>query len=262
MIAGRLRLLLAEKRLTEAGIILRSVCAETGWALEWIYAETVEDIRDKLKEHNPDLALLDLSLLQPDPAIQVGLLSIANPAVPLFLFAEPGEKSRAVECLSTGARDFLLEGFLDERTVERVLREVIGNTDAKWPQGAAESMSAGQRNWGSDEEMAERRGVPLRCRAEGCVPLEMLQKLKRNIRSGDVVVPRRCGQIDLVLAQGTAKSTKAVEERLKGQLCSHVSMGSMSNVVRVRLERGTTGTPAILSEAGACEFGNEDCEVK
>lgn len=104
MTARRLRVLLGEKRLTEAGIILRSICAEAGWTLEVMYEETRQGVEGRLKEHRPDLVLLDLSLLQPDAPSQVRVLHLANAQVPFILFAEPADKACAVECLSTGAR--------------------------------------------------------------------------------------------------------------------------------------------------------------
>ena len=126
MAARRLRVLLAEKRLSETGIILRSICAGAGWTLEVAYVGAKEELPDALQAHCPDVALLDLSLLQPDAPLQVSVLSRTSLRVPLILFAEPADKPCAVECLSAGARDYLLEGFMDERTVARVLRSVVG----------------------------------------------------------------------------------------------------------------------------------------
>ena len=60
MVTRRLRVLLAEKRLSEAGIILRSICAEAGWALELVYVATREELGEALQSYSPDVALLDL----------------------------------------------------------------------------------------------------------------------------------------------------------------------------------------------------------
>ncbi len=70
-----------------------------------------------LPAHCPDVALIDLSLLQPDAPARILLLHDANPSIPLSLVADSADKDCAVSCLSTGAKDFMLEGFIDERTV-------------------------------------------------------------------------------------------------------------------------------------------------
>jgi DNA-binding NarL/FixJ family response regulator len=129
MVTRRLRVLMAEKRLSEVGLILRSICAEGGWTLEMIFVETREEVGAALRAHRPDLALLDLSLLQPAAALYVHVLHLENSQVPLIIFAEPGDEAFVEECLAHGARDYLLEGFMDERTVARVLQGVANGME-------------------------------------------------------------------------------------------------------------------------------------
>jgi hypothetical protein len=69
MAARRLRVLLAEKRLSETGIIPRSIGADVGWTLELVFAETKEAVQAALVAHYLDLVLLDLALLQPDAGL-------------------------------------------------------------------------------------------------------------------------------------------------------------------------------------------------
>jgi hypothetical protein len=53
MVTRRLRVLMAEKRLSEVGLILRSICAEGGWTLEMIFVETREEVGAALRRIVP-----------------------------------------------------------------------------------------------------------------------------------------------------------------------------------------------------------------
>lgn len=126
MTGSKLQVVLAEKGSSKAGITLRSMCAGAGYTLDVVIAQTGRDLTQELFAHSPDLALVDLSLLQPDAPRQLGSLHSAHPAIPLILFADPADRACAAECLSMGAADFLLEGFMDERTMTRVLHSAVG----------------------------------------------------------------------------------------------------------------------------------------
>lgn len=82
-----------------------------------------------LQAYSPDVALLDLSLLQPEAVNYLRALYLAHSSIPFILFAEADDRNSAVECLSMGARDFLLEGYMDERTVARVLKSAVGSRE-------------------------------------------------------------------------------------------------------------------------------------
>src|SRR6266852_3793147 len=43
----------------------------------------------------------------------------------LSLLADGSDKNYAVRCLAQGAQDYLLKGFIDSRTMERVLRTAL-----------------------------------------------------------------------------------------------------------------------------------------
>ena len=251
MTEHRLRVLIAEKRLTEAGIILRSICAEAGWALEVMYVEMKEELGKALKAHSPDVALLDLSLLQPDAVSEVHVLHLANQDVPFILFAEPADQECAVECLSMGARDFLLEGYMDERTVARVLQFAVGEGREKCPRTSEEHADTGAEcSLSANLEIGAGTEFPDRETAEVMMLEELMKVLKRNVRAGDEVVPRRYGHIDLVLADANERCVGAIMQRLqarvkthKGELCQ-----GFVNGVTVRAGRGTVATQPLMKE--------------
>jgi DNA-binding NarL/FixJ family response regulator len=121
MVALSLRVLLAEKEYTEAGLILRSLCAEAGWSLEIMFVDSRAELEQALSAYCPDVVLVQLTVLQPDAPTHLGVLHLANSSVPFILLADPADRACAVACLSMGAKDFMLEGFMDERTMARAL---------------------------------------------------------------------------------------------------------------------------------------------
>ena len=117
--------MLAEKEYTEAGLTLRSLCAEAGWSLEIVFVDSRAELEQALSTYSPDVALIQLAVLQPDAPTHLGVLHLTNPSVPLILFADPADRACAVACLSMGAKDFILEGFMDERTMARALGSAL-----------------------------------------------------------------------------------------------------------------------------------------
>jgi CheY-like chemotaxis protein len=248
MTARRLRVLLAEKRLTEAGIILRSICAEAGWVLEMVFVAMRGELEEALKAHSPDVALLDLSLLQPEAATFLRVLYLANSHVPFILFAEPADKSCVMQCLSMGARDFLLEGYMDERTVARVLHSVVGVTEeeALMPATVTSSSEEGCAFSVRLEPLQETQDR-MQGRAIDGATQGLLRVLKRNVRARDQVVPRRCGEIDLVLADANENCLVAIIERIQARLKAYTGPLSpdLSPSVTVRVAKRSGGFTAI-----------------
>jgi two-component system, cell cycle response regulator len=73
----------------------------------------------------PETIFLDLSIGRPDPLEAVRRVHRAAPSIPLIVFAGLADKSYATRSLSEGAIDYLLKGFMDTRTFERVLRTAL-----------------------------------------------------------------------------------------------------------------------------------------
>ena len=70
MAISTLRVLLAEQGFSETGLVLRSLCAEAGWSLEMVFVDDRARLGQAFLAHCPDVAFLQLALLQPDaPAL-------------------------------------------------------------------------------------------------------------------------------------------------------------------------------------------------
>ena len=126
--AAYLRVVLAENGLSETGLTLRSLCAEMGQVLELVRVERGEDLEQVLRAHCPDVALLKLALLQPDATRRLRVLQENSPSIPFILLADPADNVSGETCLAFGAVDYLVEGYLDERTMSRVLSSAMGTS--------------------------------------------------------------------------------------------------------------------------------------
>jgi len=145
-----LRVLLAESGINETGMTLRAQCAGSGCAVELIYVGRGADLGHALGTCHPDLAIVELSLLQPDAADQLQSLHSAHPAIPLILLADPADKEIAMKCLSSGATDFLLEGYMARSLLQATSRSRTARlrSDEPFEESWIRSPFPGREGWG------------------------------------------------------------------------------------------------------------------
>lgn len=122
MMQRKLRILLGEKAPGEAAAALGEVFSGTEDNLHLTVVSTLATLLASLSVADPEVILLDLALSPGEPMDAVRVVHRSAPGVPLIVFADPGEKQWAAQSLAEGALDYLLKGFMDTRTVERVLR--------------------------------------------------------------------------------------------------------------------------------------------
>jgi diguanylate cyclase (GGDEF)-like protein len=121
----KLHVLLAEAHPDETASALRTLYPEKQDGLELTNVSSVSTLIATLEIVNPEVIFLDLSLAHPDPLDAVRRVHRSAPAVPLIVLGDNGNKDCAVRCLSQGALDYLLKGFINSRALERVLRAVL-----------------------------------------------------------------------------------------------------------------------------------------
>jgi diguanylate cyclase (GGDEF)-like protein len=125
MTGKKFRVLLAEGAPGEAAESLRELYPGPGSTLELTVVSTVATLLATIEVAAPETIFLDLSLGKPDPLEAVRRVRRAAPAIPLIVFADIADKSFAARSISEGAIDYLLKGFMDTRTLERVLRTAL-----------------------------------------------------------------------------------------------------------------------------------------
>jgi len=127
MIKKKLRILLVEGDPAETTAALRELYPEAQDGLELTIVSTIATLIATLEIVNPEVIFVDLSLAHPDPLEAVRRVHRSAPEVPLIVLADSSDKNCATQSLSQGALDYLLKGFIDTRTLERVLREALAH---------------------------------------------------------------------------------------------------------------------------------------
>lgn len=125
MTGKKFRVLLAESAPGEAAESLRAVYPEPDSKLELSAVSTIPTLLATIELATPEAIFLDLALGRPDPLDAVRRVHRAAPGIPLIVFADVADKSFATRSISEGAIDYLLKGFMDTRTIERVLRTAL-----------------------------------------------------------------------------------------------------------------------------------------
>ena len=127
----KLRVLLAEGASGEATQGLRALFLEASGGLDLTTVSTLNTLLPTVNVINPEILLLDLALTHPYPLEAVRRVHRSAPGVPLIVFADPADKEQAALCLREGAMDYLLKGFMDTRTLDRVVRSALERNTLK-----------------------------------------------------------------------------------------------------------------------------------
>lgn len=122
---NKFRVLVAERPPGEVAELLQMLHPEPDSKLELSVVSGVPILLASLELAAPEVIFFDLSLGRPDPLDAVRRLHRAAPGIPLIVFADLADKNYAPGCLSEGAIDYLLKGFMDGKTLERSLRTAM-----------------------------------------------------------------------------------------------------------------------------------------
>ena len=125
MVNKQLRVLVAEDAPGLIGNAVTAVFTDPESQLELSTVSTIATLFASLELAVPEVIFLDLALGRPNPAEAVKLVHRAAPGVPLIVCAEVDDKAAAARSLADGANDYLLKGFMDARTIDRVLRAAL-----------------------------------------------------------------------------------------------------------------------------------------
>jgi diguanylate cyclase (GGDEF)-like protein len=121
----KLRILLAEGDPGETASALHALYPEGYDGLKLTNVSSVSTLIATLEIINPEVIFLDLALAHSDPLDAVRRVHRSAPAVPLIVLADASDKDCAARSLSQGALSYLIKGFIDTRSLERVLRAAL-----------------------------------------------------------------------------------------------------------------------------------------
>jgi diguanylate cyclase (GGDEF)-like protein len=125
MVQKKLRILLAEGSPSETAETLRVLFPESAGGLGLTVVSSLATLIPTVKVVDPEIILLDLALSLRDPLDAVRIVHRSAPGIPLVVLADPAQKQFAAQSLSEGAMDYMLRGFIDSRTLDRVLRGAL-----------------------------------------------------------------------------------------------------------------------------------------
>jgi sigma-B regulation protein RsbU (phosphoserine phosphatase) len=101
----------------------RTVAGMLDAASELVTAPTMDAAMPKLSGQHPFQAILiDLPAADKDGLLQVGLLSVKKPKLPILVFGPSSDTEFAAEIVRSGAQDYLAKDELDAHLLQRSLR--------------------------------------------------------------------------------------------------------------------------------------------
>ena len=100
----------------------RTVAGMLGGANELVTAPTIDAATAKLSGNHPFHAILfELSATDKDGLLQVGLLSVKKPRLPIIVVGPTDDEAFATEIVRAGAQDYLAKGQIDARLLQHTI---------------------------------------------------------------------------------------------------------------------------------------------
>ena len=263
MTQKKVRILLAESSDGDTAETLRALFAESEGELDLAVVGTIATLIPTIRIVDPEIILLDLALSLRDPLDAVRLVHRSAPGTPLVILADPSQKQYAAQSLSEGAMDYVLKGFMDARTLDRILRSALarntfeGLTDLLRDPTTGLYSREGMLTLGARcQEEAQHTGgtLVLICALfenlhtlrEGFGPgaadhavRDVAQLLAGSCRRSDIVARLGQAQFAVLAVDAVAPSAAVMRQRLEKHLAVHNETRSPWGPIDLRLSVGT-----------------------
>jgi PAS domain S-box-containing protein len=89
------------------------------------YSDRIEAGIEKLTQFNPDVILLDLSLVDSEGKETFNYVQEQNTARPIIIISENKDKNTAIQLIDRGAQDYLVKGTIDDDNLYRAINYSI-----------------------------------------------------------------------------------------------------------------------------------------
>jgi diguanylate cyclase (GGDEF)-like protein len=262
MAQKKLRILLAESSDGDTAETLRALFDGSEGTLELAVVATVATLIPTIHVVDAEIILLDLSLSLRDPLDAVHLVHRSAPATPLVVLADIAQRQIAAQSLSEGAMDYVVKGFLDARTLDRLLRSALahntfeGLIDLLRDQMTGLYSREGLLTLGTRcTEQAQRTGASmvmicalfenLHTLREGFGPgaaddgvRDVSQLLAASCRRSDIVARLGQTQFALLVADAVAPSAEVMRQRLEKHVAVHNETRSPWGPIDLRFSSG------------------------
>ena len=80
---------------------------------------------EKYQELKPDLVLMDITMPEMDGIQALKAIKAANPSATVIMCSAMGQQAMVIESIQSGAKDFIVKPFQQDRVLEAV-RKVVG----------------------------------------------------------------------------------------------------------------------------------------
>ena len=263
MTQKKVRILLAESGEGDTAETLRALFAESEGELDLAVVGTIATLIPTIRIVDPEIILLDLALSLRNPLDAVRLVHRSAPGTPLVILADPSQKQYAAQSLSEGAMDYVLKGFMDARTLDRILRSALARNTFE---GLADLLRDPTTGLYSREGMLT---LGARCQEEAqhtggtlvliCALFENLHTLREGFgpgaadhavrdvaqllagscRRSDIVARLGQAQFAVLAVDAVAPSAAVMRQRLEKHLAVHNETRSPWGPIDLRLSVGT-----------------------
>jgi two-component system chemotaxis response regulator CheY len=102
-------------------VMLRDICGDMHLEVIGEAADGEEAVR-RHAELQPDLVLLDITMPRLDGTEALQQILATDPEARVVMITALGQKEQVLQAIKTGARDFIIKPFDQERVVETISR--------------------------------------------------------------------------------------------------------------------------------------------
>jgi diguanylate cyclase (GGDEF)-like protein len=264
MTQKKVRILLAEDDAAETVDTLEALYPDSTGGLDLTVVSTMATLIPTVKMVDPELILFDLELSLSDPIDAVHLVHRSAPGVPLVVLADLARKNLAAQSLGEGAMDYVLKGFMDVRTLGRVVRTALERNTFE---GLADLLRDPVTGLYTREGLLT---LGTRCHEEAhrrtggallliCALFENLQTLRQGFgpgagdyalrdvaqilasccRRSDIVARLGLEQFAVLAVDAESPSLPVIRQRLESHLAVHNQSRSPWGPIDLRLTSGT-----------------------
>src|SRR5712671_4544611 len=99
-------------------LFARTVAGMLGGTKEFVTAPTMDAAAPKLSGNTFNAILFELPAADKDALLQVGLLSVKKPRLPIVALGPTDDEAFAAEIVRAGAQDYLAKNQLDARLLQ------------------------------------------------------------------------------------------------------------------------------------------------
>ncbi len=189
-----LNILLLEDNLGDARLIQEIFRQIEDYSAKITHAQSLSQAFDLLKEHDADVAIVDLSLPDSQGLETFRKLAAAHPTLPLVLLTGLNDKQLAIQSVRQGAQDYLIKGEVNAEVLIRALTYAI---ERKRIQAELETAHAQVKKSAED-----------------------LHSILNQLHIGTILINAE-GQI-LHMSAPTLRLLEKHDQEVKGQLWQHV----------------------------------------